>query len=343
MTDPRDRRGRPGAALSARSVGLPDEPRRPEQLLPRGSEGQTDFTLRVGAPVVVARPGSRDALPPRRRGWSTWGCAAPSACRSGVHGRPFGVLAAGSRRADDFSDEDVHFLEGMANTLAAAIERERRRRARGARRLEEALQAPRTRRASASWPTRRRCSSGPRTPTGMIDFINRGWLDFTGRADGGGARRHLGPGRAPRRRRGRAGPRWWRAFRRRVPWEREYRLRRHDGEYRWIVDRGVPRFEGDRLVGYVGTATDIHERKEMEEKLSEALPARPRGGGDPPALAAAREPARDRRGASWRRATCPPAAAPRSAATGTTRSSWRTAGWRWWWATWSATACAPRR
>ena len=32
----------------------------------------------------------------------------------------------------------------------------------------------------------------------------------------------------------------------------------------------MPRFEGDRLLGYVGTATDIHQRKEIERKLSEA-------------------------------------------------------------------------
>src|SRR3954451_7656736 len=50
-------------------------------------------------------------------------------------------------------------------------------------------------------------------------------------------------------------------------WEREYRLRRHDGEYRWIVDRGQPRYEGERFVGYVGSATDIHERRSMEERL----------------------------------------------------------------------------
>ena len=54
-----------------------------------------------------------------------------------------------------------------------------------------------------------------------------------------------------------------------APWEREYRLLHHSGEYRWIVDRGVPRYEGGRYVGYVGTAIDIHERKTMEGRLLE--------------------------------------------------------------------------
>lgn len=103
----------------------------------------------------------------------------------------------------------------------------------------------------------------------MIDFINQGWLDFTGRTfeEELGDSHELGvhPDDVEAVR-----STWWRALRRRVPWEREYRLRRHDGEYRWVVDRAVPRFRGDELEGYVGSAVDIHERKEMERKLSRA-------------------------------------------------------------------------
>jgi signal transduction histidine kinase len=48
----------------------------------------------------------------------------------------------------------------------------------------------------------------------------------------------------------------------------EYRLRRHDGEYRWVVDRGVPRHSLDgRFVGYIGACTDITDRKRAEEEL----------------------------------------------------------------------------
>ena len=52
-------------------------------------------------------------------------------------------------------------------------------------------------------------------------------------------------------------------------WEREYRLRAEGGEYRWISERGVPRYEDGQFVGYVGTAIDIHERKLMEGRLRE--------------------------------------------------------------------------
>ena len=49
----------------------------------------------------------------------------------------------------------------------------------------------------------------------------------------------------------------------------EHRLRRHDGEYRWVVTAGVPRYDADgSFVGYIGTAVDITERKLAEEALS---------------------------------------------------------------------------
>lgn len=57
--------------------------------------------------------------------------------------------------------------------------------------------------------------------------------------------------------------------------EIEYRLRRSDGEYRWAIDIGMPRFsiEGD-FIGYIGTVIDIHDRKLFEEKLQDAVKAR---------------------------------------------------------------------
>ncbi|MGZ5000651.1 MAG: CHASE domain-containing protein [Methylomonas sp.] len=54
------------------------------------------------------------------------------------------------------------------------------------------------------------------------------------------------------------------------PFSVEYRLRRHDGEYRWVVHTGVPRFDerGD-FMGFIGSCIDITEHKEMEEELWE--------------------------------------------------------------------------
>lgn len=52
------------------------------------------------------------------------------------------------------------------------------------------------------------------------------------------------------------------------PFEMEYRLRHHSGQYRWILDRGVPRYKPDgTFEGYVGGCLDIHDRKEAAEKI----------------------------------------------------------------------------
>ncbi|MEO6363745.1 MAG: ATP-binding protein [Caldimonas sp.] len=59
------------------------------------------------------------------------------------------------------------------------------------------------------------------------------------------------------------------SFEARTPFSLDLRLRRHDGEYRWMLDHGVPRLGSDgKAVGFVGTLVDIHERKALEETLA---------------------------------------------------------------------------
>ena len=63
---------------------------------------------------------------------------------------------------------------------------------------------------------------------------------------------------------------YFEAFEKREPFEMEYRLRRHDGVYRWICDRGAPFFGGNqKFRGYVGSCTDITERIQAQEALEE--------------------------------------------------------------------------
>jgi PAS domain S-box-containing protein len=51
-------------------------------------------------------------------------------------------------------------------------------------------------------------------------------------------------------------------FGRREPFEMEYRLRRRDGQYRWIFDRGVPfTDDGGQFAGFIGSCVDVHERR----------------------------------------------------------------------------------
>ena len=60
------------------------------------------------------------------------------------------------------------------------------------------------------------------------------------------------------------------SFDRRVAFKMEYRLKQHDGEYRWFVDNGAPRYTpaGD-FVGYIGSCTDIEEVKCLKKRNDE--------------------------------------------------------------------------
>ena len=102
------------------------------------------------------------------------------------------------------------------------------------------------------------------------DFFNLPWLTFTGRL----LEQELGNGwtegvhpddlEACIRR-------YETAFEAREPFRMEYRLRRSDGEYRWVLDSGVPRLDSNgRFAGYIGSCVDITDRKQSELALQEA-------------------------------------------------------------------------
>jgi PAS domain S-box-containing protein len=60
------------------------------------------------------------------------------------------------------------------------------------------------------------------------------------------------------------------AFDQRQPFRKECRLRRHDGEYRWMLDIGVPRFHKDgSFAGYIGSCVDVTDRKLAEDALAD--------------------------------------------------------------------------
>jgi PAS domain S-box-containing protein len=101
------------------------------------------------------------------------------------------------------------------------------------------------------------------------DFVNLPWLTFTGRT----LAEELGDG-------------WMQvvhpddlmacvkayttAFEAREMFHMEYRARRFDGEYRWILTTGVPRWESDGVfAGYIGSGLDITDRRQAEQTLQE--------------------------------------------------------------------------
>lgn len=102
----------------------------------------------------------------------------------------------------------------------------------------------------------------------LCDYFNDRWLKFTGRTleaeMGNGWVEGVHPNDLEE-----CVSTYMDAFDRREPFQMQYRLRRHDGEFRWVVDTGVPRYSGDTFAGYIGSCIDVTDRKLAEEAVSE--------------------------------------------------------------------------
>ncbi|QJW98531.1 PAS domain S-box protein [Frigoriglobus tundricola] len=104
----------------------------------------------------------------------------------------------------------------------------------------------------------------------LVSWYNRPWLAFTGRsmeqAVGNGATEVVHPDDL-----GRTLPLYTAAFDARTPFSMEYRLRRHDGEYRWHICNGVPRYRADgAFEGYIGSCFDVTDYKNAQAALRDA-------------------------------------------------------------------------
>jgi len=108
----------------------------------------------------------------------------------------------------------------------------------------------------------------------QFDFFNKGWIDFTGRA----MEQEIGTG-------------WTEgvyaddlkhcldiyhsSFEARKEFYMEYRLKRSDGKYRWVSDKGIPRYAPDgTFLGYIGGCADIHEQKMAWDELEKLIAER---------------------------------------------------------------------
>jgi PAS domain S-box-containing protein len=102
----------------------------------------------------------------------------------------------------------------------------------------------------------------------LCTWFNKPWLDFVGRT----MEQELGNGWSQNVHAGdfdRCLKTYVEAFDARQPFSMEYRLRRHNGEYRWVLDNGIPLWEPPgEFAGYIGTCIDITERKQAEDHKS---------------------------------------------------------------------------
>ncbi|MEG4499027.1 PAS domain S-box protein [Microcoleus sp. F10-C6] len=103
------------------------------------------------------------------------------------------------------------------------------------------------------------------------DYFNKVWLEFTGRTlaqeMGKGWMESLHPDDLPEYL-----DIYQKAFDDRTEYRIECRLRRYDGEYRWVLGTGVPRYRPDRtFAGYIGSYIDISDRKQAEQECAAAL------------------------------------------------------------------------
>lgn len=107
----------------------------------------------------------------------------------------------------------------------------------------------------------------------LCHYFNKPWLDFTGRTlaeeIGNGWAENVHPDDVER-----CLNIYTTAFDARLEFKMEYRLKRFDGEYRWLLDTAVPRYNTDgTFVGYIGSCIDISDRIQAEYERAKALAA----------------------------------------------------------------------
>ncbi|MFE0501822.1 PAS domain-containing protein [Lysobacter soli] len=108
---------------------------------------------------------------------------------------------------------------------------------------------------------------------GEIDYCNQRWYDFTGLPEGA-TRGHEWDEPLHPDDRDRAWALWRRSLATGEPYDIEYRMRFHTGEYRWVLGRALPMRDASGLiVRWMGTCTDIQDQKRVQEMLERSQDA----------------------------------------------------------------------
>lgn len=102
-------------------------------------------------------------------------------------------------------------------------------------------------------------------------YFNKTWLAFTGRTSdeemGSGWLEGVHPDDYSQ-----CVQTYENSFDAREKFKMTYRLRRHDGEYRWLLDHGVPHYASDgKFLGFIGSCIDVHEQRRLNERLEQKM------------------------------------------------------------------------
>jgi PAS domain S-box-containing protein len=229
------------------------------QRIPAGSSSTCGVALRDGVRITVSdveacgfMAGTRH-LDEYRRSRIRACQSTPLRSRAG---RPLGMISTHWSRPHTPTESDFRLFDVLARQAADLIERTRAEEA--LRESEERFRLIANTAPVFIWmaDTEMRCT-----------YVNQRWLDFTGLEPDDVLGRGWADGPDPK-----DAARWREACAsalRRQPFRSEFRVRRHDGEYRWIVGKAVPRFHSDgSFAGYIGSAIDDTERRQAQQALA---------------------------------------------------------------------------
>ncbi len=184
--------------------------------------------------------------------------------------RLIGTISFATARRSRFEPEELDLIQTVADLLAAAVERDRLSATlrESEARLRDTLDALR----ASEGRFREIADAAPAMlwvadPTGYCTYLSRGWYKFTGQQEGEGHGLGWTTAIHPDEREA-AGRGFMAANDARVDYVTDFRLRRADGTYCWVIDAGRPYFEASGVFcGFVGSVIEIDDRKRAEEKL----------------------------------------------------------------------------
>jgi PAS domain S-box-containing protein len=185
----------------------------------------------------------------------------------GWDGTPLGALCViDSRPRDDLTALQRQGLTLLARQVMVELEGRRRDREAIARQTQDAQAVAESDRMFRTLADTMPQMVWSTLPDGYHDYYNARWYEFTGvpvgSTDGEGWNGMFHPDDQPR-----AWSRWRHSLATGDPYEIEYRLRHHSGDYRWTLGRALPiRDTGGAIVRWIGTCTDINDQIAMVEE-----------------------------------------------------------------------------